>query len=34
MVYPYQMVFPLLVLCVMMLALNLIGTSLEQRNRR
>lgn len=34
MVYPYQMVFPLLVLCVMMLALNLIGTSLEQKNRR
>lgn len=34
MVYPYQMIFPLLVLCVMMLALNLIGTSLEQRNRR
>lgn len=34
MVYPYQMVFPLSVLCVMMLALNLIGTSLEQRNRR
>ena len=34
MVNPYQMVFPLSVLCVMMLALNLIGTSLEQRNRR
>lgn len=34
MLYPYQMVFPLLVLCVMMVALNMIGTSLEQRNRR
>ena len=34
MLYPYQMVFPLLVLCVMMAALNMIGTSLEQRNRR
>ena len=34
MLCPYQMVFPLLVLCVMMVALNMIGTSLEQRNRR
>ena len=34
MLYPYQMIFPLLVLCVMMLALNMIGTSMEQRDRR
>ncbi len=29
--YPYQMVCPLLVLCVMMLALNMIGTALEKK---
>ena len=34
MLYPYQMIFPLLVLCVMMLALNMIGTSMEQRDRK
>ena len=31
MLYPYQMVFPLLVLCVMLLALNMAGTAAEQR---
>lgn len=29
--YPYQMIFPLLVLCVMLLALNMIGTAAERR---
>ena len=29
--YPYQMVCPLVVLCVMMLALNGVGTALEER---
>ena len=31
MLYPYQMVYPLIVLCVMLLALNMIGTAVEQR---
>lgn len=31
MLYPYQMVFPLLVLCVMLLALNMAGTAAEQK---
>lgn len=31
MLYPYQMIFPLLVLCVMLLALNMVGTAVEQR---
>ena len=29
--YPYQMIFPLIVLCVMLLALNMAGTAVEQR---
>ncbi len=29
--YPYQMIWPLIVLCVMLLALNGIGSALEQR---
>lgn len=29
--YPYQMIFPLIVLCVMLLALNMTGTAIEQR---
>ena len=31
MLYPYQMVFPLLVLCVMLLALNMAGMAAEQK---
>ena len=31
MLYPHQMVFPLLVLCVMLLALNMAGTAAEQK---
>ena len=31
MLYPYQMIFPLIVLCVMLLALNMAGTAVEQR---
>ena len=31
MLYPYQMVYPLIVLCVMLLALNMIGTAVAQR---
>ena len=31
MLYPQQMVFPLLVLCVMLLALNMAGTAAEQK---
>ena len=29
--YPYQMIYPLLVLCVMLLALNMVGNAVEQR---
>lgn len=29
--YPYQMIYPLIVLCVMLLALNMAGTAAEQR---
>lgn len=29
--YPYQMIWPLLVLCVMILALNMIGTAVEEK---
>lgn len=28
--YPYQMIYPLLVLCVMLLALNMVGTAVER----
>lgn len=28
--YPYQMIYPLLVLCVMLLALNMVGTAVEK----
>lgn len=31
MLYPYQMIYPLIVLCVMLLALNMVGTAVEQR---
>ena len=31
MLYPYQMIFPLVVLCVMILALNMTGTAVEER---
>lgn len=31
MLYPYQMVYPLAVLCVMILALNMVGTAVEDR---
>lgn len=31
MLYPYQMLFPLLVLCVMLLALNMAGTAAERQ---
>lgn len=31
MLYPYQMIFPLLVLCVMLLALNMAGTVAERK---
>ena len=33
-VYPYQMVCPLVVLCVMLLALNAVGTAMEGQLRR
>ena len=29
--YPYQMIYPLLVLCVMLLALNMVGNAVEQK---
>ena len=29
--YPYQMMYPLLVLCIMLLALNMVGNAVEQR---
>ena len=29
--YPYQMICPLIVLCVMLLALNMVGTAVEIR---
>ena len=31
MLYPYQMIYPLLVLCIMLLALNMVGNAVEQR---
>ena len=31
MLYPYQMIYPLLVLCIMLLALNMVGNALAQR---
>ena len=31
MLYPSQMVYPLVVLCVMILALNMIGTAVEDK---
>lgn len=31
MLYPYQMIFPLLVLCVLLLALNMAGTAAERK---
>lgn len=30
--YPYQMICPLVVLCVMILALNMVGTAIEEKN--
>ena len=29
-IYPYQMIYPMLVLCVLILAINLIGFGMEQ----
>ena len=31
MLYPYQMIYPLLILCIMLLALNMVGNAVEQR---
>ena len=31
MLYPYQMIYPLLILCIMLLALNMVGNEVEQR---
>lgn len=34
MLYPYQMIFPLIVLCVMILSMNIVGTAAEKRAGR